>query len=88
MTTFPHPVTGEELPDDAAALRAAATEADEWLAAQYRLMRPVRAALATIRQRLLVDGYVVPRPKYRTQKQESLVRCPNCGGPHVRSVAA
>jgi hypothetical protein len=71
---FVHPETGEVLATEED-WRAALAAVEEQLAPIYRVRRVLR------------EGYVetfppplMPPPRYRTEKQEKVARCPRCGG--------
>lgn len=70
---FVHPETGEVLAT-AEEWQAALSAVEEKLAPLYRVRRALREEYAERFEPVL------PAPRYRSQVQEKVARCPRCGG--------
>jgi hypothetical protein len=73
--TFTHPETGELL-DSREEFEQAIAEYDERLRPIYRARNEIRREWAE----RFENETPQPRPRYRTEKQEKVARCPRCGG--------
>lgn len=73
MTDFIHPETGEVLATSEQ-WQAALSAVEEKLAPLYRVRRALREEYAERFEPVL------PAPRYRSQVQDRVARCPRCGG--------
>ena len=71
---FCHPETGERL-ETAEDFAAALTWIEEQMIPYYRVRRNMQDAFARIH-----PPAELPAPRYRTDKQNAVARCPRCGG--------
>jgi hypothetical protein len=74
-----HPISGEVLADDLDTLVRAEAIVDRYLrglASQYAFRRALRERIAELR-----GPAELPRPRYRTDKQQRVSECPRCGEP-------
>lgn len=72
-----HPLTGEVMPDELDVLVEAERAVDRYLRAQarhYRFRDELRERIAELR-----GPAVLPRPRYRTDRQQRVSVCPRCG---------
>ena len=60
---------------DLPTLQAELNRLDEQLVAIYRERAPILEALAELR-----GPYELPKPRFQTDKQRAVSRCPRCGG--------
>lgn len=77
MTQVVHPLTGELLPDDLEALREMEKRVDRYL----RSLHTHYAFRDRLRERMAEVGgpAKLPRPRWRTDKQQRVADCPRCG---------
>lgn len=74
MSDYIHPESGELLATEEE-WRAALNDVEDRLAYLYRLRRSLRDG-----EEGALKVAELPEPRYRTDKQNAVARCPRCGG--------
>lgn len=74
---FAHPLSGEIIPDELAALKGALEQTDLFLSRVYPRLREIRERIAEL------EPIVLPPRRWQSEVQAKVHRCPRCGGRHA-----